>query len=109
MKKIIFIFLLTSFISYSQTKLYVHPDADTYVANTETIAILPLDVQVKMRPKQMNITICSSLFGFMANFTVFEKTVVFFNCPLFWFINPKRIDQMISTKNQKIATTLPQQ
>ena len=53
MKKIIFIFLLTSFISYSQTKLYVHPDADSYVANTETIAILPLDVQVKMRPKQM--------------------------------------------------------
>ena len=53
MKKIIIIFLLTSFFSYSQTKLYIHKDADKYVENTETIAILPLNVQVKMRPKQM--------------------------------------------------------
>ena len=53
MKKIILLFLLTSFFSYSQTKLYIHKDADKYVENTETIAILPLNVQVKMRPKQM--------------------------------------------------------
>ena len=53
MKKIILLFLLTSFFSYSQTKLFVHKDADKYVENTETIAILPLKVQVKMRPKQM--------------------------------------------------------
>lgn len=38
---------------FSQTKLYVHPDADTYVANTNTIAILPLKVQVKLRPKEL--------------------------------------------------------
>ena len=38
---------------FSQTKLYVHPDADTYVANTKTIAILPLKVQVKLRPKEL--------------------------------------------------------
>ncbi len=38
---------------YSQTKLYVHPDADSYVAATKTIAILPLKVQVKLRPKEL--------------------------------------------------------
>jgi hypothetical protein len=55
MKNIILTSIALLFIafSYSQTKLYVHDDADTYVANTETIAILPLNVQVKMRPKQM--------------------------------------------------------
>ena len=40
-------------VSFSQTKLYVHPDADDYVANTKTIAILPLRVQVKLRPKEL--------------------------------------------------------
>lgn len=44
--------LLTSAL-YSQTKLYVHPDADTYVQNTKTIAILPMKVQVKLRPKEL--------------------------------------------------------
>ncbi len=54
MKKSLFIlsFLLTS-VLFSQTKLYVHPDADNYVANTKTIAILPMKVQVKLRPKQL--------------------------------------------------------
>jgi hypothetical protein len=54
MKKIIFI--LTVFIttlSFSQTKLYLNPKADGYVANTKTIAILPLRVQVKLRPKKL--------------------------------------------------------
>lgn len=37
----------------AQTKLYVHPDANTYVKNTKTIAILPLNVQVKLRPKKL--------------------------------------------------------
>ncbi|MGB7843347.1 MAG: hypothetical protein WBL21_11180 [Salinimicrobium sp.] len=49
---LLFSFLFTS-VLFSQTKLYVHPDADTYVANTETIAILPLKVQVKLRPKEL--------------------------------------------------------
>ena len=54
MKKITLLlaFLLTTGL-FSQTKLYVHPDADNYVANTKTIAILPLNVQVKLRPKQL--------------------------------------------------------
>ena len=40
MKKITLLlaFLLTTGL-FSQTKLYVHPDADNYVANTKTIAI----------------------------------------------------------------------
>ncbi len=49
---LIFCFLFTS-LMFSQTKLYVHPDADTYVTNTKTIAILPLKVQVKLRPKEL--------------------------------------------------------
>jgi len=49
---LIFCFLFTS-VLFSQTKLYVHPDADTYVENTTTIAILPLKVQVKLRPKEL--------------------------------------------------------
>ena len=53
MKHLIFIFLLISTYSISQTKLYVHPDGDTYAKNTQTIALLPLNVQVKLRPKQL--------------------------------------------------------
>ena len=55
MKKILLLLIAILFtnMSLAQTKLYVHPDADSYVANTKTIAVLPLKVQVKMRPKQM--------------------------------------------------------
>lgn len=49
---LIFCFLFTS-LMFSQTKLYVHPDADAYVENTKTLAILPLKVQVKLRPKEL--------------------------------------------------------
>jgi hypothetical protein len=56
MKKIL-LFLILSFLNgaftNAQTKLYLHPDADTYSNNTKSIAILPLDVQVKLRPKQL--------------------------------------------------------
>ena len=38
---------------FSQTKLFVHPDGDNYAANTATIALIPLNVQVKLRPKQL--------------------------------------------------------
>ena len=54
MKRIIYILIFVfSANIYSQTKLYVHPDGDNYAANTETIALLPLKVQVKLRPKQL--------------------------------------------------------
>ena len=53
MKNLFYIFLLFSTYSISQTKLYVHPDGDTYSKNTQTIALLPLNVQVKLRPKQI--------------------------------------------------------
>ena len=50
MKQIIYIliFVFSANIN-SQTKLYVF----NYAANTETIALLPLKVQVKLRPKQL--------------------------------------------------------
>ena len=53
MKQTLLIFLLISTYSISQTKLYVHPDGDTYSKNTQTIALMPLNVQVKLRPKQL--------------------------------------------------------
>ena len=54
MKKL-FILISLFFIvdSYAQTKLFVHPDGDNYAANTKTIALLPLNVQVKLRPKEL--------------------------------------------------------
>ena len=39
--------------SIAQTKLYVHPEAENYANTTESFAILPLRVQVKLRPKQL--------------------------------------------------------
>ena len=48
-----FLFLFVGVSIFSQTKLFVHPDGDNYAANTATIAILPLNVQVKLRPKQL--------------------------------------------------------
>tara|TARA_S200000501_G_scaffold273906_1_gene257539 strand:+ start:280 stop:918 length:639 start_codon:yes stop_codon:yes gene_type:complete len=54
MKNIICFFaLLFATYSISQTKLYVHPDGDRYAFNTQTIAILPLRTQVKLRPKEL--------------------------------------------------------
>ena len=55
MKKlfILLVTVLVTLTSYSQTKLYVHPDGENYAANTETLAVLPLKVQVKLRPKQL--------------------------------------------------------
>ncbi|ARV15341.1 hypothetical protein [Polaribacter sp. SA4-12] len=55
MKNLITLFALVICVNVTsaQTKLYVHPDAKTYVENTKTIAILPLNVQVKLRPKQL--------------------------------------------------------
>jgi hypothetical protein len=53
MKKIVIIALLFTSYLAAQTKLYVHPDGDNYAANTKTMAILPLDTQVKLRPKQL--------------------------------------------------------
>lgn len=37
----------------AQTKLYIHPDAKNYVKNTKIMAILPLYVQVKLKPRQL--------------------------------------------------------
>jgi hypothetical protein len=55
MKNSIFTLLLLFFCVniFSQTKLFVHPDGDNYAANTATIALIPLNVQVKLRPKQL--------------------------------------------------------
>ncbi|GGD45924.1 hypothetical protein [Muriicola marianensis] len=54
MKKFLSSMLILSALALqSQTKLYVHPDAGTYVAGTKTIAILPLDTSVKLRPKEL--------------------------------------------------------
>lgn len=53
MKYLVISLFLVSTYSISQTKLYVHPDGDTYAKNTQTIALLPLNVQVKLRPKQL--------------------------------------------------------
>jgi hypothetical protein len=52
-KTLIILTLMFTVVSFSQTKLYVHPNAYDYVLNTKTIAILPLKVQVKLRPKQL--------------------------------------------------------
>ena len=49
---ILFAFFIT-LVGYSQTKLYVHPDAATYVSNTKTIALIPLATSVKLRPKEL--------------------------------------------------------
>lgn len=53
MKRLLFLTVLLSVYTNAQTKLYVHPDGYNYASNTKTIAILPLKVQVKLRPKQL--------------------------------------------------------
>ena len=52
-KLLLTVILFSGLFSQAQTKLYVHPDGKTYASNTKTIAILPLKVQVKLRPKQL--------------------------------------------------------
>jgi hypothetical protein len=54
MKNIIIIFsILFCLTTYSQTKFFIHHEAETYVSNTKTIAILPLRVDVRLRPRQL--------------------------------------------------------
>ena len=54
MKNIItLILLLNSSILLSQTKLYVSSDAKQYVKNTKNIAVVPLSIEIKLRPKQL--------------------------------------------------------
>ena len=54
MKKILSLLFIIGFISTNaQTKLFVHPDGVNYAKNTSSIAILPLKVQVKLRPKEL--------------------------------------------------------
>ena len=38
---------------FFSNKLYIHPNSNKYVKNTKSIAILPLAVQVKLRPKEL--------------------------------------------------------
>ena len=45
--------LIVSFFSYSQTKLFVHPDAEDYVKKTNLLAVLPLSTEIKLRPKEL--------------------------------------------------------
>ena len=53
-KSLTLLFIAFSYLNgYSQTKLYVHSDAESYAANTESIAILPLRTQVKLRAKEL--------------------------------------------------------
>jgi len=52
-KKLSILCLLITSAIFAQTKLYVHPDAKDYVSNTKTIAILPLNTSVKLRPKEL--------------------------------------------------------
>ena len=49
---IILLFFISTEIN-AQTKLYVHEDADDYVKKTNTIAILPMQVTVKLRAKEL--------------------------------------------------------
>ena len=53
--KYTFTILLLAFVSTSlaQTKLYVNPDAEAYVSQTNLLAIIPLSAEIKMRPKQL--------------------------------------------------------
>tara|TARA_B100001093_G_scaffold519149_1_gene606802 strand:- start:38625 stop:39266 length:642 start_codon:yes stop_codon:yes gene_type:complete len=46
-------FFLFTLSVFSQTKLYLYPQAEIYAKATETIAILPLRVQVNLRPKEL--------------------------------------------------------
>lgn len=46
-------FLIFSASLIAQTKLYVHPNGSNYAKTTKSIALIPLRVQVKLRPKEL--------------------------------------------------------
>ncbi|PRP67561.1 hypothetical protein [Nonlabens agnitus] len=45
--------MLITFTAFAQTHLYQHEDFDQITADHKTIAILPFDATIKLRPKQM--------------------------------------------------------
>ena len=46
-------FLFIGFFCYSQTKLFVHPNAEDYVKKTNLLAVLPFSTEIKLRPKEL--------------------------------------------------------
>lgn len=46
-------FTMVAMSSQAQTKLFVHDKAEKYVKKTKTLAIIPLQVEIKLRPKKM--------------------------------------------------------
>ena len=103
MKKLLSIIILTlAFTANGQTKLYVHPDAKSYVGETKTLAILPLKTEVKLRPKQLK------------DFTAEQITEMEHNEGLniqrsmySWFLNKKKKgDLLVDIQNPKKTNKL---
>ena len=95
----LFTILISSFFFYSsaQTKLYVSPEADEYVAATKTIAIVPLKVEIKMRPKQLK-DFTSEQITDMELDEAYNIQKSMYS----WFLNKKKKGKLLVNKTNKL-------
>jgi hypothetical protein len=89
-------------VANAQTKLYIHPNAKTYVKNTKTIAILPLDVQVKLRPKELKDFTSEQIIEMEKNESIDIQRAMYS-----WFLTrKKRGTLLVAVQNPKKTNAL---
>ncbi len=87
---------------FAQTKLYVHPDAKEYVAKTQTLAILPLDTSVKLRPKELKDFTPEQIIE-MENAEALSIQKAMYS----WFLTrKKRGDLLVDVQNPTVTNSL---
>lgn len=101
-KKLTILCLLITSAIFAQTKLYVHPDAKDYVSNTKTIAILPLDTSVKLRPKELKDFTAEQIIE-MENAEALSIQKAMYS----WFlIRKKRGELLVDVQNPTVTNSL---
>lgn len=101
-KKLTILCLLITSAIFAQTKLYVHPDAKDYVSNTKTIAILPLDTSVKLRPKELKDFTAEQIIE-MENAEALSIQKAMYS----WFLTrKKRGELLVNVQNPTVTNSL---
>jgi len=103
MKNQVLLFLLAfSTGLIAQTKLYVHPDAESYVSKTTTIAVLPLKTEIKLRPKQLKDFTPDQIAEMEEDESLNIQKSMYS-----WFLNKKKKgDLLVEVQNPKVSNKL---
>lgn len=95
---IIFCCLLTM-STMAQTKLFVHPDAENYVANTKTLAIIPMKTTIKLRPKELKDFTLEQIQKMEKDEALSTQEAMYS-----WFLTRRKRDQLLVDVQNPVTT-----